>query len=99
MNILDTVDHIAIQVKSIKEALKWYVVKFNCKIIYADQTWALIKFKNVKIALVSKKQHPPHFAILDDDISLKNGTSTHRDGSISKYIKDLDNNFIELIKY
>ena len=49
MNILDTVDHIAIQVKSIKEALKWYVVKFNCKIIYADQTWALIKFKNVKM--------------------------------------------------
>mgnify|MGYP001169038182 FL=1 len=99
MNILDTVDHIAIQVSNIEKSLMWYIAKFNCKVIYSDDTWALIKFNNINIALVNKKQHPPHFAILNENITLKNGATVHRDGSISKYINDIDSNFIELIKY
>ena len=99
MNILDTVDHIAIQVENIDQSLKWYIAKFNCKIIYSDKTWGLVKFDNINVAFVNKKQHPPHFAILNENISLQNGASVHRDGSVSKYIKDLDSNFIELIKY
>ena len=96
---LDTIDHIAIQVKDIKKSLDWYVNNFNCKEIYSDTTWAFIEFKNTRLALVTNDQHPAHFAILDDDVEQKGSTILHRDGSISKYIKDNNSNFIELITY
>ena len=99
MNNLDTLDHIAIQVNSIQDSLHWYLKKFQCEEIYSDRTWALIRFKNINLALVSKSEHPPHFAVLDRAISMSPDTSKHRDGSISKYIQDNSNNYIELINY
>jgi len=96
---MDNIDHIAIQVKDIKKSLNWYLKNFKCKKIYSDETWAFIEFENIKLALVVNQQHPPHFAILDKKIVLDKKTTKHRDGSISKYISDLDGNYIELIKY
>ena len=96
---LDQIDHIAIQVKNIKKSIDWYIKKFKCKKIYSDKTWALLEFKNIKIALVIKEEHPYHFAVIDDKIDLDIEAKKHRDESISKYISDLDNNKIELIKY
>ena len=55
---------------------------------------------NIKLALVTNTQHPRHFAILDKNINTsQKNVVKHRDNSISKYIKDLDGNFLELIKY
>jgi len=99
MNKLDNVDHIAIQVKDIDESLNWYLTKFKCKKIYSDNTWAFIEFNNIKLALVTTTQHPSHFAIINNKIDLNENSVKHRDGSISKYIKDIDDNHIELIKY
>ena len=99
MTKLEEIDHIAIQVKSIKNSVDWYTKKYKCKVIYADETWGFVQFKNIKLAMVTHSEHPPHFAILDKSIKEEPGTVKHRDGSISKYIKDLDGNFIELIKY
>ena len=96
---MDEIDHIAIQVKDIHKAVNWYMKNFNCNIIYEDDTWAFLEFKNTKIALVVNQQHPPHFAILDDKINQDKNTVKHRDGSISKYIKDLYGNYIELLIY
>lgn len=98
-NKLDTIDHIAIQVESIKKSVKWYLENFDCKLIYADKTWGFLQFKNTKLALVTKIDHPPHFAILDNNVESNSKAVTHRDGSVSFYIKDLDSNYIELIKY
>jgi hypothetical protein len=99
-NKLDQVDHIAIQVENIKKSLDWYLSNFKCKEIYSDKTWAFIKFENIKLALVTNSEHPPHFAILDKKINLnQNSVIKHRDKSISKYIKDLDGNYLELINY
>ena len=99
MDKLDSVDHIAIQVKDIDESLSWYLKKFKCKKIYSDNTWAFIEFNNIKLALVTQTQHPSHFAIINNRIDLDKSSVKHRDGSISKYIKDIDDNHIELIKY
>ncbi|MAV93590.1 MAG: glyoxalase [Candidatus Marinimicrobia bacterium] len=99
MNKLENIDHIAIQVKNIKKSVKWYTDNYNCKVIYSDDTWGFLQFENIKLALVTNSEHPPHFAILDEKIKLDSSTVKHRDGSVSKYIKDLDGNFIELIKY
>ena len=96
---LDKIDHIAIQVKDINKSLNWYLKKFKCKKIYSDKTWAFIEFNNIKLALVTKKEHPFHFAIINNDIKLGKKIKKHRDNSISKYIDDPDKNKIELIKW
>tara|TARA_B100000902_G_C27203283_1_gene860223 strand:+ start:617 stop:916 length:300 start_codon:yes stop_codon:yes gene_type:complete len=95
---LDTIDHIAIQVKDIKKSLAWYLENFKCTKIYSDETWAFLKFKNMKLALVTNNEHPPHFAIINN-LKKQKQTVKHRDGSESAYIKDIDFNYIELIKY
>ena len=95
----DEIDHIAIQVKDIKKSLNWYLENFKCKKIYTDKTWAFIEFNNIKLALVTKKEHPFHFAVINDNIYLEKDVKKHRDNSISKYIDDPDGNKIELIKY
>ena len=96
---MDCIDHIAIQVKNVKKSLNWYLENFKCRKIYSDDSWAFIEFNNIKLALVTKLEHPPHFAILDHSLKLNKGTVKHRDNSISKYIQDNDQNYIELIKY
>ena len=96
---LDKIDHIAIQVENIEKSLSWYLQNFKCKKIYSDRTWAFIEFNNIKLALVKTTEHPNHFAIIDKKIDLDINSKKHRDGSISKYINDIDNNKIKLIKY
>ncbi len=99
-NNLDQFDHIAIQVKDINKSLKWYLSNFKCEELYSDESWAFIKFENIKLALVTSSEHPAHFAILNNKIDLnQKSVVKHRDNSISKYVKDLDGNYIELIKY
>ena len=46
---MDTIDHIAIQVPDINQAVKSYTDKFDCEVIYIDTTWAMLKFDNIKI--------------------------------------------------
>ncbi|MAJ44106.1 MAG: glyoxalase [Candidatus Marinimicrobia bacterium] len=96
---MDTIDHIAVQVENIEDSLNWYLSHFKCQKLYSDGTWALIEFKNTKLALVKKEQHPAHIAVIDDSILDDDDITTHRDGSKSKYISDIDLNYIELISY
>ena len=95
---MDKIDHIAIQVKDIKESIAYYMSEFDCMIIYEDETWALLQFDNIKLALVMENEHPFHIAFEVRDLGPLNGT-LHRDGSISRYIDDPSGNKIELIKY
>ena len=94
--VLDTIDHVGIQVLNIRKALTWYTKNFKCKVLYEDATWALLEFENTKLALVTPGEHPPHFAIIDDN--LKDG-DTHRDGSMSVYVHDEQGNMVEKITY
>ena len=96
---LDKIDHVAIQVKDINKSLNWYLKHFKCKKIYSDETWAFIEFNNTKLALVTKEEHPLHFAVINNSIDVEKNVKKHRDSSISKYINDPDGNKIELIKY
>ena len=96
---LDTIDHLAIQVDDIRQSVSWYLKNYLCKVIYADDTWAFLQFNNIKIALVTNDQHPDHFAVLDFTALNNKNAIKHRDGTISYYTKDLDNNYIEHIHY
>ena len=95
---MKNIDHIGIQVNDIKESVDFYVKNFGCEIIHQDDTWAFLQFGNVKMALVIEDEHPYHIAFETDDKGALGGT-LHRDGSISRYIKDPSGNSIELIKY
>ena len=87
---------IALVVSNVPKAARWYEANRDCKVKYQDDTWAILEFDNVDLALVSAAEHPPHIAFVDN--SIKNGTK-HRDGSESIYDHDGFGNIIEKIKY
>tara|TARA_B100000073_G_scaffold55048_1_gene40701 strand:- start:342 stop:797 length:456 start_codon:yes stop_codon:yes gene_type:complete len=91
------IDHVAITVDNVKESVDWYVQNHGCSTIYCDDTWAMLQFENIKLALVVDDEHPFHIAFEVKDPGIE--STLHRDGSISRYIKDPSGNSIELIKY
>ena len=93
----DTIHHIAIQVKDISKAVSWYIERFACEIEYQDNSWAMLKFSNTSLALVLPEEHPYHFAIVTDDLETYGEAVSHRDGTASIYIKDADENNIEML--
>ena len=60
------IHHIGIQVESIKESADFYCNKFHAKCEYIDETWAMLVFDNIKLALVLPKEHPPHICFEKD---------------------------------
>jgi extradiol dioxygenase family protein len=95
-NKLDTLDHVAVAVSDIGTAVDWYQKTFRCEVSYQDNTWALLDFENVKLALVMPDQHPPHIAVLRNDAESFGELTIHRDGTRSCYIKDPYGNAVEI---
>jgi len=95
---MDKLHHVAIQVDDIDAGVKWYQQNFNVEVAYHDDTWALLKFSNISLALVIPDQHPPHFAIENPDAARFGELTEHRDGTKSIYIKDPFGNSVEIIK-
>tara|TARA_E500000178_G_C16860593_1_gene679533 strand:+ start:84 stop:413 length:330 start_codon:yes stop_codon:yes gene_type:complete len=94
-------DHIAINVEDIKKSIEWYQVRLGAKIEYEDETWAMLKIGDIKLALTVSNQHPPHVAFCVKDKSEFPGPlgkiSAHRDGSVYQYVEDPSGNIIEYI--
>ena len=95
---LDSLHHVAIQVKDIARALKWYSENFNAEIVYLNDTWAMLRFKNIYLALVIPEQHPPHIAIEHEGAEAYGPLVKHRDGTESIYINDSEGNKLEMMK-
>lgn len=95
---MDTIHHIAIQVDDIQQSVDWYKSRYQLKVAYQDETWALLQFANVALALVLPNQHPPHFAIVSEHAEDYGPLQTHRDGTASVYIQDPAGNQIEMIR-
>ena len=94
---MDQLQHVALVVSDIDDAIEWYKTKFNLEISYSDKSWALLQFSNILLALVLPDQHPPHIAIeLDNPVSFGPLTE-RRDGTSSTYIKDPWGNSIEIM--
>ncbi len=97
-------DHVALISKNIEKTVNWYVENLNAEILYQDETWGLVSVANVKIAFVVKYQHPSHICFeIDDDYSEKYLSDKifkkHRDDSASCYVRDIDGNHIEFLKW
>ena len=48
---LDTIDHVAIQVSDIDRALQWYQARFRAEVLYRDDSWALLRFLSLPLAM------------------------------------------------
>lgn len=94
---LDAIDHIAISVTNLKETVDWYKENFKCQVDYQDDTWAFLRFGNIKLAFVIPEQHPPHIAFVSEKAESFGPLKTHRDGTRSIYIKDPSTNTIEIM--
>jgi catechol 2,3-dioxygenase-like lactoylglutathione lyase family enzyme len=97
MSQLDALDHVAIPVTNIAEAVAWYTAQFRCKISYQDETWALLTFANTRLALVIPEQHPAHIAFVNPDAERFGTLKTHRDGTRSCYVTDPAGNQLEIM--
>ncbi len=94
---LDAVHHVAVSVKDVETAVDWYQSKFRCSVVYQDQTWAMLQFANLQLALVVPGQHPPHVGFATAAAGDFGELRTHRDGTRSIYVTDVDGNSIELL--
>jgi len=97
---MEKIDHIAVVVPKPIQAAKWYTDNFDCKIKYEDNTWVVLEFDNIDLALVSPAEHPPHIAIVDENLDENQpGIMKHKDGSVGVYHHDMSGNMVEKIKY
>jgi len=95
---MEKLQHVAITVPDIKKALDWYRSEFDVETAYADDSWALLQFENIALALVLPGQHPPHIAVERDKAELFGPLISHRDQTASVYIQDPWGNAIEIMK-
>ena len=94
---LDRIEHVAISVRDVAQAVAWYTANFRCAVTYQDATWAMLKFDNLELALVIPEQHPPHIAFTSPDAARFGVLRTHRDGTRSTYVNDPDGNSVEIM--
>jgi len=94
---LDPIDHIAVQVRNINEAVLWYTKTFKCKLEYQDDTWAYLRFDNILLALVVPEQHPSHIAFTVEHAERFGPLKEHRDGTRSTYVNDPAGNAVEMV--
>lgn len=96
---LDSLHHVAIAVNDIAEAVRWYQETFRCEVTYQDATWAMLRFANCSLALVTPGQHPPHigFSMPTATAESYGQLKAHRDGTRSIYIADPSGNPVELM--
>ena len=100
-------DHVAHQVPDIAHAVAWWRRTIPAtKVLYQDDTWAMIEAGGAKIALVTPEQHPDHMAWRVSGAELEELADryemeihTHRDGSRSFYLEAPGEQPIELIAY
>lgn len=95
---LDPVHHIAIVVADVAAAVAWYTERFRCEVAYRDATWALLRFANLDVALVTEGEHAAHFGILRSDAATFGEVKAHRDGVRYVYIEDPSGNTVEVVE-
>ncbi|MDE3009914.1 MAG: VOC family protein [Pseudomonadota bacterium] len=95
---MDVIHHLAIPTGDVAASVRWYREHTDCTVDYQDATWALLGFSNIKLALVTPGQHPPHLAIVREDAGRFGPLTRHRDGTRSVYIEDSAGNTIEVME-
>jgi len=100
------IDHVAVPCNDIQRGVEYYSGHFGGEVLYQDETWAFMRMGDVKLALVTPTEHPPHVALRVSHDELQQLASdfgqeikSHRDNTRGLYLKDPDGNAVELISY
>jgi catechol-2,3-dioxygenase len=91
-----------VNVADITRSVQWYQEHLEARVLYRDETWALLEVGGVKMALTLPRQHPRHVAFdvgPQPSPEFLRSAKVHRDGSVSTYVLDPDGNAIEWIHY
>ncbi|MCC6125348.1 MAG: VOC family protein [Pirellulales bacterium] len=94
---LEAIDHIAVEADDVKTAVAWYAERFQCRIDYQDDTWALLSFANIRLAFVTKGDHRPHIGFKRPDAESFGSLKRHRDGTRYVYLGDPAGNVVEIL--
>jgi len=94
---LDVLHHIALAVDDIQQSVDWYTQNFHCRVVYQDETWALVELANLHLAFVSRDQHPAHIGFVRPDAERFGRLKPHRDGTRSVYVQDPSGNAVEIL--
>ncbi|MGD9696930.1 MAG: VOC family protein [Thermoleophilia bacterium] len=100
-------DHVAQQVPDIAQAVEWQTRTIpGTRVLYQDETWALVESGGARLAFVLPGQHPSHLAYRVDDAELERiaaehgvAIATHRDASRSIYLRGPGALETEIISY
>lgn len=95
---MERLHHIALPVTDIGKAVDWYEKNFIIRKVYADESWALLAFDNVALALVLQGQHPAHIAVERENAEGHGTLMQHHDGTASVYVNDPWGNAVEYLK-
>lgn len=87
----------AIVVQSVADSVQWYRSRFRCEVPYEDDSWALLRFANSSVALVTEGDHPAHLGFVASAALNAGLLKTHRDGTRSVYVSDPSGNVVELL--
>lgn len=96
-DVLSRMDHIAMQSEDPNGSAHWYAKMFGGKVMYSDDEWSIVRFKNINLAFVIPENHPAHISFETNRVD--DGFKKHRDGSMFKYVVDKWGNTYELIHY
>tara|TARA_R100000008_G_scaffold15633_1_gene7626 strand:+ start:1246 stop:1587 length:342 start_codon:yes stop_codon:yes gene_type:complete len=100
---MSVVDHIAVLVDDLDEALDWWQERLGAAVTHRDEFYYRLSVNNTNIALISKNKYPSaHIGILCDSYHElpKEGTKVeHRDGTVGVYQEDPSGNVVEFIWY
>lgn len=102
-----TFDHVAQQVPDVAAAVRWYTQTLpDCRVLYEDESWALLAGPGVKLALIRRGDHPDHVAwrVSGAELAelagrLGGEVKVHRDGSRGFYLRGPGGQHIEIITY
>jgi catechol 2,3-dioxygenase-like lactoylglutathione lyase family enzyme len=94
---LDSLHHVAIVVQNVADSVQWYRSRFRCEVTYEDGSWALLRFANSSLALVTEGDHPAHIGFVAPAALNAGPLKTHRDGTRSVYVADPSGNAVELL--
>ena len=94
---LDSMHHVAISVENVADAVSWYQQQFRGGVVYQDETWAMLQFANIQLAIVIPGQHPPHIGYAMPNAEKYGTLKTHRDGTRSVYTADPFGNVVEMM--
>ena len=95
---LDRIHHVAVEVADVAEAVAWYTDRFSCDLAYRDDTWALLRFENASLALVTRGEHLGHFGIEGPEPEHFGASRVHRDGVRYVYLTDPGGNVVEVAR-